>query len=133
VAPGPRDLEQAALLLDGRDADEARAAVACLVRVTRQQWPECRSLSGAAQKYLGDALKLLQAERRREAERQQARRQNEERRQEQTSCEPLHALWDALSEGQRQEIEQRVRQRLGGAAPAAFVRRLCLQELSRPH
>lgn len=130
VAPGPRDLEQAALLLEGRDADEAKAVVGCLVRVTRQQWPECRSLSGAVQKYLGDALNLLQTERRREADRQQARRQSHEQRQEQSAYEPLQARWEALSEEQRQQIEQRVRQRLGGAAPAAFVRRLCLQELN---
>jgi hypothetical protein len=128
VAPGPRDLEQAALLLEGRDADEAKAVVACLVRVTRKQWPECRSLSGAVQKYLGDALKLLQAERRREAERAQARRQSQERRQDQTPYEPLQARWEALSDDQRQEIERSVRQRLGGAAPAAFVLRLCLLE-----
>jgi hypothetical protein len=128
-APGPRDLEQAALLLEGRDPDEAKAVLACLVRVTRQQWPECRSLSGAVQKYLPDALKLLQAERRRDLERQQARRQAEEQRQEQTAYEPLQAVWDALSDEQRQEIERRVRRRLGGSAPAAFVRRLCLLEL----
>jgi hypothetical protein len=40
----------------------------------------------------------------------------------------LQARWEALSDDRRQEIEQRVRQRLGGAAPAAFVRRLCLLE-----
>jgi hypothetical protein len=130
VTPGPRDLEQAALLLEGRDPEEASAVVACLVRVTRQQWRECRSLSGAAQKYLGDALKLLQSDRRREAAKQQAARQLEEQRQQHTSFEPLQARWEALSEDERQQIEAKVKGRIGGAAPAAFVRRLCLLELA---
>ena len=129
VTPGPRDLEQAALLLSGRPADEAQALLGCLVRVTRQQWPDCRSLSGAVQKYLGDAVKLLQSERRREQARQEAARQREQQRQEQAPVEPLLARWDALSDDERQRIEARVRARLGGAAPAAFVRRLCLLEL----
>jgi len=39
-------------------ADKARALLACLIRVKRKSWHECRSLSGAAQKYLADDLAL---------------------------------------------------------------------------
>lgn len=130
LAPGPRDLEQASLLLASRGLEEAKAILAVLVRVTRKQWPDCRSFSGAVQKYLGDALKLHQAEARRAEERREAEQRREQSRQEKPSENPLQTRWDALSQEQRDEIEGRVRERLG-SVPAAFLRGLCLQELGR--
>jgi hypothetical protein len=131
--PGPRDLEQAELLLSDRPLDEARAVLALLVRVTRKEWPECRSLSGAVQKYLADALRLFEMESRREAERREAESRREHQRQESTALqqrgERLEQLWRALSDEERQAIEEQVRGRVGGHAPAAFVRRLCLDEV----
>lgn len=133
--PGARDLEQAGLLLRERTQEEARAVLNCLVQVTRKEWPECRSLSGAIQKYLGDALRLREAETRRAAARLEADRQREQVREEsagrQTQGQQLRHLWEALPVEQRQAIEQQVRERLGGNAPAAFVGRLCLEEIGR--
>ena len=67
VSPGPRDLEHAETLLRDHDPETAKALIACLVRMTKKRWPDCRSLSGAVQKYLPEALRLHQLEQRREA------------------------------------------------------------------
>jgi hypothetical protein len=132
--PGPRDLEQAAVLLGDRTPEEAKAILACLVQVTHKEWPECRSLSGAVQKYLGDALKLRQRGQRREGSRRQAEAARDQARQEQASQQQtgrkLQEVWNSLPEAMRHEITRQVRARLG-KAPAAFVQRLCLEELGR--
>lgn len=133
--PGPRDREQAEALLRDHGA-EAKALIACLVRVTKKRWPECRSLSGAVQKYLPEAIKLHQLERRREASRATA---ETERRQEQDGARTrehterrLQEKWAAMPEREREAIRRRVREKLGGAtAPETFVQRLCLEELAR--
>jgi hypothetical protein len=135
VQPGSRDLEQAEVLLRGREPEEAKAVLACLIQVTRKEWPLCRSLSGAVQKYLGDAVKLHEQQARRGADRraaEEARRQ--QRRQqagEQQSGRQLQEVWGGLPADERQAIEREVRRRLGGNAPAVFVQRLCLEELAR--
>jgi hypothetical protein len=133
--PGARDVEQAEVLLRQRGPDEAKALLECLVRVTRKEWPECRSLSGAVQKYLGDALKLMQQREQREASRQEAERARSQRRQEEAGRhrgeQEMQPIWEALPAEQREAIERQVRGRLGKSAPAAFVRRLCLEELAR--
>jgi hypothetical protein len=135
TVPGPRDLEQAALLLADTTPEEARAVLVCLVQVTHKEWPECRSLSGAVQKYLGDARKLRQREQQREASRQQAEAAREQARVEQASRQQagqkLQEVWASLPEAVRDEITRGVRARLGASAPAAFVQRLCLEELAR--
>jgi hypothetical protein len=133
--PGPRDLEIAGELLKLHGSDAADV-VACLVQVTRKEWPECRSLSGAAQKYLADALKLHRARVRRETAREETEtrrlqeqaeavaRQEEERRR-------LDA-WNALTPLEQETVRQTVLASPGGmAAPEAFVRRLCLEEAAR--
>ena len=133
--PGLRDLEQAQALL--RDhGEEAKALIACLVRVTKKRWPDCRSLSGAVQKYLPEAIRLHHLERRREAARETAesrRRQEQEavRAREQTERR-LQEAWAALPAGERDAIRRGVLERIGGAtAPEAFVQRLCLEELGK--
>jgi len=135
MQPGPRDLEQAEALLRDHGA-EARALIACLVRVVKKRWPDCRSLSGAVQKYLPEAIRLHQLERRREAARETAesrRRQEQEaaRTREQTE-QRLQEAWAALPAAERDAIRRRVLDKLGGAtAPEAFVQRLCLEEVAR--
>ena len=135
IVPGPRDLEQAELLLRQRDVAEAKAIIEALVQVTRKEWPDCRSLSGAVQKYLGDALKLLRQQAQRQASRQRAESAREQQRQDeagrQQSDRQILAAWDSLSAEQREAIEQQVRARVGTNAPEVFVRRLCLEELGR--
>jgi hypothetical protein len=135
TSPGPRDLEHAEMLLRQGSPEEAKALLACLVQVTRKEWPECRSLSGAVQKYLGDAVQLVQQQAQREASRQQAERLREKERQAEAARQQgdrqLQPLWDALPAEQRAAIEQQVRARVGTSAPVSFVRRLCLEELSR--
>jgi hypothetical protein len=135
VQPGPRDLEQAQALL--RDhGPEAKALVAHLVRVTKKRWPECRSLSGSVQKYLADALRLHQLERRRATARDAAeagrRREQETARVREQLERRLLEAWGRLPAEERDAVRRRVLAKLGGTtAPEAFIQRLCLEELSR--
>lgn len=135
TVPGGRDVELVRGLVAAQGADEVKVLLGALVRVARKAWPDCRSLSGAAQKYLGDAEKVRQRERKREEAREQAVRERERQQQaeakQQQSSQTLQAVWQALPTEQQQVIEQQVRQRLSGPVPAAFVYRLCLEELSR--
>ncbi len=132
--PGPRDLEQARALLEQTDPATARAVIGCLVQVLRKEWPDCRSLSGALQKYQGDALKQHQAQQRREAGKRTSEQRRQQERQEQqeqqTEERRLSEQWNALPVEQREAIRQTVLGRLGGrTAPEAFIHRLCLQEM----
>jgi hypothetical protein len=133
--PGGKDVRQAQALVQAHGG-EAPALVALLVQVTRKEWPDCRSLSGAAQKYLAHALKLHEQKKRREEDRQaadEARRQAQQTEAERGEEERrLAEAWAALSAAAQDEIRQAVlRDRVGAPAPEAFVRRLCLQELAR--
>ena len=135
-APGARDLEVAGELLRLHGAVEAAALLTCLAQVTRKEWPDCRSLSGAAQKYLADALKLRRQGQRREAARSAA---EAKRRGEQEAAEAkqeqerrLQAAWDALPADEQAAVRAAVVAGLGTSpAPEAFVRRLCLEEMGR--
>ena len=132
---GARDLEQAETLLHDH-GETAKALMACLVRVTKKRWPDCRSLSGAVQKYLAEAVRLHQLERRREAARGAAeakRRQEQEalRTREQTERR-LQEVWNGLPAAEREAIRRGVLEKLAGAtAPEAFIQRLCLEETAR--
>ncbi len=134
VQPGPRDLELAQALLEQHDFATACEVIGCLVQVLRKEWPDCRSLSGALQKYLGDALKQHQAQQRREAGKRASEEQRRQARQEQQNQQSeeqrLIERWNALSAERKEAIRQRVLERLQGrTAPEAFLHRLCLQEL----
>lgn len=136
VQPGPRDLGQAEALLRDRDADQAMALVAALVEVTRKSWPECRSFSGAVQKYLGDAGRLVQQRQQREARRHQAEAQRQQESAEERERRELERRrmdrWQALAESEQAEVRRRVVTRLAGAfAPEPFLQRLCLEEMVR--
>jgi hypothetical protein len=126
-------VELAAAVL-AKHGGDAAALVALLVTVTRRHWPECRSFSGAAQKYLADAERQLLAGKRRDAqrERQEAHRLEEQRRQAAAGDEErlLRQRWEALPAAEQQTIRARVRV-AAPLAPEAFVRRLCLEELRK--
>ena len=132
---GPRDVEAAAGLLMERTLEEARAVLALLVEITRKQWARCRSFSGAAQKYLADAIRQHAQNARRTVQRQEAEQQRRQGRQEsasgQKAGQDLRPLWAALSAAEKRRIEQEVRDRVGGTLPSAFLLRLCLEELGR--
>ena len=132
---GPRDVEAAAGLLTGRPAEEARTILACLVEITRKQWARCRSFSGAAQKYLPDAIRQHDQNIRRATQREEAETHRRQSRQESTSQQKtgqdLRPKWDALPAEEKRRIEQEVRARVGGSLPSAFLLRLCLEELSK--
>jgi hypothetical protein len=136
VRPGVRDLEQAAALVGEHGAETAWALLPPLVQVTRRSWPACRSFSGAVQKYLADALRQLTGRRQREAGRQatweQQRQEREQRDARQEQERRLAERWDALSAAEREAIRQKVLSGLPHTtAPAAFVQRMCLEELHR--
>jgi hypothetical protein len=127
-------LEQARGLLDQHGSATALALIGCLVQVLRKEWPDCRSLSGALQKYMGDALNRYQAQQRREAGKKGAEQRRQQERQEQqnhqSEDQQLSDRWNALAAPQQLAIRQTVLARLGGGpAPEAFIHRLCLQEM----
>jgi hypothetical protein len=136
AVPGVRDLGVAGELLKLHGPEAAADIVACLVRVTRKEWPECRSLSGAAQKYLADALKLHRSRIRRETDRGDAatRRQQEQAETLARQWEEQRRLeaWNKLLPLEQEAIRQTVLASLGGtAAPEVFVRRMCIEEAAR--
>jgi hypothetical protein len=134
-SPSSRDMEHAGAILMGRSKEQAERIVTELVRVTRNEWPECRSLSGAVQKYLPLTLEILEQAEQREAKKREVEEQRSKAKSEigeQKSREQkLQAAWEALSSEAREAIEQRVRRRLSPNAPTAFVRRFCLEELAK--
>jgi len=138
--PGARDLEQAQALLREYGEDKAQALLPHLAAVVRKEWPECRSFSGAAQKYLPDALKLLAHEQQRQTRREdeQARRRQEledeaRRRAEQQQFRAAWApVWQALPDDQREAIRQAVLARHPHlAGTRALLEEQCLRELAR--
>jgi hypothetical protein len=136
LGPGGKDLEQARALLAEQGEERARELIPLLVRITRKEWPACRSFSGAAQKYLTAALELHQAQRRRkEAQRRVRERQAKERAEhaaQQDDAVQLQQAWEALPGHEQEAIRQEVLARLeGNLAPRTFVQRLCLDEVKR--
>jgi hypothetical protein len=133
--PGARDIEQAEALLGAHGPEATKELIAVLVQVTRHEWPDCRSLSGAVQKYLADALKLYEQKQQREASKRAAelakQQDREAERGQQSKGQELKEAWSALSVEEREGIEKVVRARLGASAPEAFVQRLCLEEMGR--
>jgi hypothetical protein len=138
--PGPRDLEQAQALLREHGEETAKALLPHLADVVRKEWPDCRSFSGAAQKYLPDALKRLTHERQRQTRRDddQARRRQEiedegRRREEQERFRSVWApAWDALADAEREAIRAAVLARHPHlAGTRALLEEQCLRELAR--
>jgi hypothetical protein len=133
---GDSDLIQARDLVERYGAATAAALIPDLVQVLKRKWPECKSFSGAVQKYLPEAARAYeQRQRRRESscrakeqqqrDREEVDRQSEERRQ-------LEARWQALSEEEHRAIEQVVLRRDPALARhPAMLRLLCLRELAR--
>jgi hypothetical protein len=138
--PGARDLEQAQTLLRDQGEETARALLPHLAAVVGREWPDCRSFSGAAQKYLPDALKLLTQERQRQARRddEQARRRQEledearQRAEQQQFRAVWLPAWQALSEAARETVRQTVLARHPHlAGTRALLEEQCLRELAR--
>src|SRR5205085_9961160 len=119
--------------------EKAQALLPHLAAVLRKEWPDCRSFSGAAQKYLPDALKLLGQELLRQTRREdeQARRRQEledearrraEQQQFRATWEPA---WQALSEDEREAIRQTVLARYPHlVGTRALLEEQCLRELA---
>jgi hypothetical protein len=131
---GENDLLQAREILGKYGASTAHALLPYLVALVKKRWPECKTFSGAAGKYLGEAVRAYEQRQRRaeqketaknreQQERQEASRQLEERRQ-------REQRWQALSEEERQEIERDVLQKHPALKEhPAILRSLCLREL----
>jgi hypothetical protein len=138
--PGSRDLEQAQTLMQEQGAERIAALIPLLVRVIQKEWPDCRSFSGAVQKYLPDAVKLLNAEAhrnacreeelaRRQQEQAEETRQREEQQRFRTTWEPV---WQSLSEVDREGIRQQVLGRHPHLATTrALLEEQSLRELAR--
>jgi hypothetical protein len=140
AVPGARDLEQAQALLREHGEDKARLLLPHLAMVVRRDWPDCRSFSGAVQKYLADARKLLDHEQHRQARREdeQARRRQEiedeaRQREEQQRFRAAWApAWQALPDAEREAVRQAVLARHPHlAGTRALLEEQCLRELAR--
>jgi hypothetical protein len=133
---GESDLRQARELVQRFGEEKARALVEPLVEVVRRKWPECKSFSGAVQKYLGDAVRTWEQQQRRGARRSQARAQEEQERQEtarrRDEQRRLEARWEALPEMRRGEIVDGIlRTHPEHRGRTGILKVLCLQELAR--
>jgi hypothetical protein len=135
VPVGPRDLLQAQECIRRYGIDTARALIPVLVSVVRRKWPDCKSFSGAAAKYLGEAAaaferqqsrsdRLLRDREQQQREREEAQRYQEERRR-------LEARWQGLPAEEQRAIEEEIRRQYPDHLkyPAIF-RRLCLDRLA---
>ncbi len=140
MSVGPRDLEQAQALLDEQGDARTRAVLPFLSAVVRKEWPECRSFSGAIQKYLPDALKLLLQEEQRQARREEdlvrRRQETEQAARQRLEAQQFRATWatawDALTDPEREMIRQAVLTRHPHlAGTRALLDEQCLRELSR--
>jgi hypothetical protein len=140
AVPGPRDLEQAQALLTEHGEEKAMALVPHLAAVVRKEWPDCRSFSGAAQKYLADALKVLAHERgrqaRREADEEARRREAEAEARRRAEQQQFRAAWEpawqALAEAEREAVRAAVLARHPHlAGTRALLEEQCLRELAR--
>jgi hypothetical protein len=114
--PGARDLEQAQVLLREHATEQLQALVPCLVQVVRKEWPECRSFSGAAQKYWADALKMVAGQQgrqqRKEQDQERQRREQEEFARKKAEQQQFRAVWEtrwlALPEAEREALRAEV-------------------------
>lgn len=132
--PGAGDLRQARELRRRHGPEGANEVLAALVQVLRTEWPACKTFSGAAQKYLAEAERVRERDRRRReqaarakqhegASRQEAARHGVERRR-------LEERWQALPEERRGAIEAEVlREHPALAKYPALLRDLCLARL----
>lgn len=136
VRVGDSDLVQAREMIARHGAELAALLVPELVQLVQRRWPECKSFSGAVQKYLAEAVRAHELRQRRsehktrakvqqQREREESTRQAEERRR-------LEARWEALSDEQRQAIEQAVlAKRPGISSHPGIFRMLCLEQLAK--
>lgn len=132
---GAADLAQARELLAVHGPAQAALLVEQLVAVVKKSWPECRSFSGAAAKYLADAVAACARRQRTTAERVQTRlRQrvdHEEAERLAAERRRLEACWQALTESERQALEDEVLQRYPEhRGRAGIVKDLCLRRLA---
>ena len=109
AAPGENDLRQARAVVEAQGAERALALMPLLVQVVRRKWPDCKSFSGAAAKYLADAVTLATQAQRRQETKTQAQAFNQETKSQVANQEEdrqqREARWQALHETQRRDIE----------------------------
>jgi hypothetical protein len=133
---GDKDLQQARDLVQSQGATKALALVRLLVQIVQRKWPDCKTFSGAVSKYLPDVLQLYDLRQRRSHQQHGARlRQQEERDESARRLEEkrqLEARWQALSEMDRQAIEQTIRNRYPEHHHRpAILKGLCLDSLAQ--
>ena len=133
---GANDLARANYLLAQFGPERAKWIILHLVRIVKKRWPECRTLSGAMEKYLPDALRSFESEQRRLETRQETRieqqRLSEEQQQEQEQTRLRAEQWGKLPEVDQRAIEAEVLNRHPEHRNRpAILRVLCLDELAK--
>jgi hypothetical protein len=129
------DLVRVRNLLSQYGAERTTVLIQHLVRIVKRKWPDCRTLSGAAEKYLQDAVRLLEWQERR------AEAQRAAKAQQQRDCEQQQWLlherrcrekkWDHLAPEQRDAIESEVlRRHPEHRHRPSILRALCLDAVA---
>jgi len=105
--PGEKELAVAERLIEQFGEETIAAAMPRVVAVLRDKWPDCKTFKGV-ESYLGEAMRPLQEQRRRKAERDQAeevadaeRRRRDEKRRQQAE---LERRWQSLSHREQEAI-----------------------------
>jgi hypothetical protein len=135
VPVGPRDLLQAQECLRQYGADRMRELIPVLVQIVKRKWPDCKSFSGAATKYLAEAATALERQQGRSErvlrDREQQQREREEALRYQEERRRLEARWQGLPAERQQAIEEEVRREYPDHLKyPAILRRLCLDRLA---
>jgi hypothetical protein len=131
--PGDGDLKQGRAFLE-QFGEAAEDVLPYLVQVLRRAWPECKSFSGAVDKYLTEAGQEFDRARRREASELQAKvrlqRGREEAARRAAEQERLRAQWEALPTEQRDEVRREVLRRYPDLKDRpAILEALCLGQI----
>ena len=125
------DLVRAQAILAEFESERAQALIEDLVRIVKKKWPECRTLSGAAEKYLAEAVRLLQwrenRARAQERSRQQQQRDAEQQQRFLQERRSRECKWEQMPPQQQRVIEAEVlRRHPEHRQHPAILRALCL-------
>jgi hypothetical protein len=130
------DLHQVRALFAQHGLAKVQALLPYLVQVVKRKWPDCKSLSGAVDKYVSEALRLQEQEQRRQELLEQAKIQQQKNREDESrrlaQQRQREAAWQALSDERRRAIEDEILRKCPEHRQhPGILRTLCLNELAR--
>lgn len=132
---GESDVKQARDIIGQYGVEPATAALPALVKTLRSRWPDCRSFRGAAMKYFADVMKRHEKHQRQQEARAQARQVERQSQQEGSQVGQdrarLEALWQALPDADRRQVEDATLQKHPHLKSyPSILKELCLTQLT---